>query len=77
MAAALANPNADTLAGLANKVGWFDVRNISAALFGLPIGFAVMVIVSLMTKAPSAELQGFIDDIRRPRGNTLMGEKTA
>jgi cation/acetate symporter len=77
MAAALANPNADTLAGLANKVGWFDVRNISAALFGLPIGFAVMIIVSLMTKAPSAEMQGFVDEIRRPRGNALMTEKTA
>jgi cation/acetate symporter len=76
MAAALANPNADTLAGLANKVGWFDVRNISAALFGLPIGFAVMIGVSLVTKAPSAEMQGFVDEIRRPRGNALMTEKT-
>jgi cation/acetate symporter len=76
MAAALANPNANTLAGLANKVGWFDVRNISAALFGLPIGFAVMIVVSLVTKAPSAEMQGFVDEIRRPRGNALMTEKT-
>jgi cation/acetate symporter len=75
MQAALANPNADTLAGIASKVGWFNVNNISAALFGLPVGFAVMIVVSLVTKAPSAEMQGFIDEIRRPRGNALMTEK--
>ncbi len=46
---------------------WWGVRNISSALFGLPIGFLVMVVVSLMTPAPSKELQAFIDEIRRPR----------
>jgi cation/acetate symporter len=77
MAAALANPNADTVAGLASKVGWFDVNNISAALFGLPVGFAVMIVVSLVTPAPSKEMQGFIDEIRRPRGRSLSEERTA
>jgi len=77
MAAALANPNADTVAGLASKVGWFDVNNISAALFGLPVGFLVMIVVSLLTPAPSKEMQGFIDEIRRPRGKTLVEEKAA
>jgi cation/acetate symporter len=77
MAAALANANADTPAGLASKVGWFNVNNISAALFGLPVGFAVMIIVSLMTPAPSKEMQDFIDEIRRPRGKALMDEKVA
>jgi cation/acetate symporter len=77
MAAALANPNADTLAGLASKVGWFNINNISAAMFGLPVGFAVMIVVSLMTKAPSAEMQAFVDEIRRPRGQTLMQEKAS
>jgi cation/acetate symporter len=77
MAAALANPNADTVAGLASKVGWFDVNNISAALFGLPVGFAVMIVVSLVTPAPSKEMQGFIDEIRRPRGRNLSEERTA
>jgi cation/acetate symporter len=77
LAAALANPNADTVAGLASKVGWFDVNNISAALFGLPVGFAVMIIVSLLTPAPSVEMQNFIDEIRRPRGRALNEEKAA
>src|SRR5690606_809812 len=36
---------------------WGGVKNLSAAAFGLPVGFAVMIIVSLMTKEPSKEMQ--------------------
>ncbi|MEZ5775518.1 MAG: sodium:solute symporter family protein [Hyphomicrobiaceae bacterium] len=55
---------------------WWGVKNISAALFGLPVGFAVMWIVSLLTPAPSQELQDMIDNIRRPRGDMVLAEKT-
>ncbi|MGL4324008.1 MAG: hypothetical protein ACRCTD_08185, partial [Beijerinckiaceae bacterium] len=77
---AMAAPNAMegwvTLAHpMASKVGWFNINNISAAAFGLPVGFLVMIVVSLMTPAPSKELQQFIDDCRRPKGKTLMDEK--
>ncbi len=54
---------------------WGGVKNLSAAAFGLPVGFAVMIIVSLMTKEPSKEMQDFIDEMRVPRGKTLMEEK--
>ncbi len=82
LAQAMAAPNAMdgwvTLAHpMASKVGWFDINNISSALFGLPVGFLVMIVVSLMTPAPSKEMQDFIDACRRPRGQTLMEEKTA
>jgi cation/acetate symporter len=60
---------------MANRVGYFSVSNISAGLFGLPVGFVVMYVVSLMTPAPSAELQKFIDEVRHPRGKTMMEEK--
>ncbi len=36
-----------------------------------------MYVVSLMTPAPSSELQKFIDEVRRPRGKTMMEEKSA
>jgi cation/acetate symporter len=36
-----------------------------------------MVIVSLMTPAPSKEMQDFIDEVRKPRGETIMQEKAA
>jgi Na+(H+)/acetate symporter ActP len=54
----------------------FNINNISSAAFGLPVGFLVMVVVSLVTPAPSKELQQFIDDCRRPKGKTLMDEKS-
>jgi cation/acetate symporter len=52
------------------------IQNISAAILGLPIAFIVTIVVSLMTPAPSAEMQSFIDEIRRPRGDVVMVEKT-
>jgi cation/acetate symporter len=62
---------------LASKVGWLNINNISSAIFGLPVGFAVMIGVSLMTRAPSQAMMNFIDECRRPRGRTLMEEKLA
>jgi cation/acetate symporter len=81
LAAAMALPNAmeswPTLAHpLANKVGWFDLNNINCGLLGMPLGFLVIYVVSLFTKQPSAEMQSFIDEIRKPRGRTVLEEKT-
>jgi cation/acetate symporter len=36
-----------------------------------------MIVVSLMTKAPSKEIQDLIESIRIPRGDTIMEEKAA
>ncbi|MCW5751398.1 MAG: cation acetate symporter [Alphaproteobacteria bacterium] len=47
---------------------WWGIRNISCGLFGLPVAFIVTVVVSLMTPAPSKEMQDFIDSIRVPGG---------
>ena len=60
---------------LASRVGYFNVANISAGLFGMPIGFLTMYIVSKFTTAPNKELQDFIDQIRQPRGAAVMIEK--
>jgi len=56
---------------------WFGVRNISCGLFGIPAAFLVTYVVSLMTPAPSAAMQDFIDSIRTPRGGVRLvaGEK--
>jgi len=80
MAQHLANPavaDGPVLASnpLASRVGWFNINNISSAAFGLPAGLLVMYVVSKMTPAPSKELQEFIDNCRRPKGQTLMVEK--
>jgi cation/acetate symporter len=80
MAAAMAAPNAmesfPTLAHpLANKVGWFNLNNINCGLLGMPFGFLVIYVVSLMTPEPSKEMQALIDEIRKPRGRTVLEEK--
>ena len=36
---------------------WWDIQPISAGLFGVPIGFAVIILVSLVTSAPSQKIQ--------------------
>jgi cation/acetate symporter len=56
---------------------WWGVRNISAALFGLPLGFLSIWIVSLMTPAPSQAVQDMVDATRRPRGGTILEDKGA
>jgi cation/acetate symporter len=81
LAKAMAAPNAwqlwPTLAHpLANKVGWFDLNNINCGFLGAPLGFLVIIVVSLFTKAPSAEMQAYVDEIRKPRGRTVLEEKT-
>jgi cation/acetate symporter len=53
---------------------WFNVSNISAGLFGIPVGFIVAWAVSLMTPAPSRELRQFIEELRIPRGEALMAD---
>ena len=82
IAKAMALPNAmeawPTLAHpLANKVGWFGLTNIACGLLGAPLGFAVIYIVSKLGKEPSTEMQAYVDDIRKPRGRTVLEEKTA
>jgi cation/acetate symporter len=61
---------------MANRVGWFDLNNINCGLLGMPLGFAVMIVVSFFTKAPSKEMQALVDEIRKPRGRTVLEEKT-
>jgi cation/acetate symporter len=60
---------------LTAEAKWWGINNISAALFGLPVNLVVTVVVSLFTPAPSKEMQDLIDNVRIPRGETLMAEK--
>jgi cation/acetate symporter len=82
IAKAMALPNAmesfPTLAHpLANKVGWFGLNNINCGLLGMPLGFLVIYVVSLMGKEPSKEMQAYVDEIRKPRGRTVLEEKAS
>ncbi len=45
---------------------WWDINPISAGIFGIPLGFAVLIIVSLLTPAPDKETQELVDHVRYP-----------
>jgi cation/acetate symporter len=45
---------------------WWDIQPISAATFGVPLGFLVIIVVSLFTPAPSRDIQALVDHVRYP-----------
>ena len=45
---------------------WWDIAPISAGLFGVPLGFAVIIVVSLLTKTPPKEIQDLVEHVRYP-----------
>ena len=49
---------------------WWDIQPISAGLFGVPIGFAVIILVSLVTPAPSRKIQQLVEYVRYPNLKT-------
>ncbi len=55
-----------------NAPQWFGINPISAGIFGIPVGFLGVIIGSLLTPAPSREVQELVDHVRYPNleGNT-------
>jgi cation/acetate symporter len=45
---------------------WWAIQPISAGLFGVPVGFAVIIIVSLLTGQPKKETQELVEHVRYP-----------
>jgi cation/acetate symporter len=45
---------------------WWDIEPISAGLFGVPVGFVVIILASLLTKRPSQQAQDLVEHIRYP-----------
>ena len=50
---------------------WWGIEPISAGLFGVPVGFAVIVLISLVTPRPSQQTQALVDHIRCPGAKKL------
>ncbi|MCY4543152.1 MAG: cation acetate symporter [Rhodobacteraceae bacterium] len=51
---------------------WLGIDHLRFAIIGMPVSLVAMVVVSLMTEAPSAEVQQMVDDIRDPSGTTIL-----
>ena len=50
---------------------WYGILPISAGVFGVPVGIAVIIVVSLITPEPSKKIQDLVDHVRYPN---LLGD---
>jgi cation/acetate symporter len=46
---------------------WWGIQPISAGLFGVPVGFVVIVLFSLFRPPPSPQVQALVEYVRYPR----------
>jgi len=46
---------------------WFGINPIAAGVFGVPLGFLTIVLVSLLTPEPPQEIQDLVDFVRYPQ----------
>ena len=53
-----------------NAPKWWDINPISAGIFGIPIGFIGIIVGSLLSPAPSKEVQDLVDNVRYPNLET-------
>jgi cation/acetate symporter len=53
---------------------WWGISAISAGLWGVPLGFIVIIVVSLLTPAPDRETQELVEHVRYPNltGDTMV-----
>jgi cation/acetate symporter len=52
---------------------WWGIAPIAAGLWGVPLGFLVIIVVSLLTPAPDRDTQDLVEHVRYPNlaGDTL------
>lgn len=51
---------------------WFGIQPISAGVFGVPLGIAVIVLVSLVTPAPNRKIQELVEHVRYPDRKSVV-----
>ena len=51
---------------------WMGIDGLRFGIIGMPISLVSMVVVSLMTKEPDAEIQAMVDEMRIPTGETVL-----
>ncbi len=54
-------------------VAWWGIRTVGSGIFGIPLGFLAILLVSRLTSPPSRELQEFVESVRYPRGAARGG----
>jgi cation/acetate symporter len=54
-------------------VPWWGMDHLRFGIVGATASLVAMVVVSLLTRAPDAETQAMVDEVRIPKGNTILG----
>lgn len=54
---------------------WFGLNDLRFGIVGIVASLVAMVVVSLLTPAPDEETQRMVDEVRIPRGNTIIPSK--
>ncbi len=49
---------------------WWDIAPIGSGIFGISVGLITMIVVTLLTPAPSKETQEFVESVRYPNLKT-------
>ncbi|HEY6100020.1 MAG TPA: hypothetical protein VIW03_11350, partial [Anaeromyxobacter sp.] len=52
-------------------LSWLGTNTVASGIFGIPVGFLTIWIVSLVTEEPSEEVQELVESIRSPRSGGL------
>jgi cation/acetate symporter len=52
---------------------WWGIDDLRFGIIGAGVSLIAMVVVTLMTKEPDAETQAMVDEIRIPKGETVLG----
>lgn len=50
------------------NAAWFGIEPVAAGIFGIPVGFLVLILVSLLTPSPGESVHAMVEEIRHPRG---------
>jgi len=53
-------------------VSWFNTQTIASGIWGIPLGFIVIWIVSLVTAPPPKEVQDLVASVRYPKSGQMV-----
>jgi cation/acetate symporter len=54
---------------------WMDLNHLRFGIIGMPVSLIAMIVVSLATPEPDAEMQAMVDELRVPSGKAILSQE--
>jgi cation/acetate symporter len=54
---------------------WFGIDHLRFGMIGMPVSLIAMVVVTLMTPEPDEETNAMVDEMRVPKGETVLSQQ--